>query len=168
MSEWRISEDEGGALAARWWQWALSAPERRSPVADTTGEYAAWRQPDDVWFLAGTYGGRVVRRCEIPADRPAFFPVLNVQHTKLYSRTPLAMEVSSAKAYLNGAPLLLREFVAPPFRVGLRKHLAWGIWAGLAPLLPGQYVLEIKAASTGDFWVDTTYHLTVVGGGPAG
>ena len=55
--------EQGGELAARWWQWALSAPDDRSPVSDTTGEFAGWRQPDDVWFLAGTYGGRVVRRC---------------------------------------------------------------------------------------------------------
>ncbi|MEV4424357.1 hypothetical protein ACN9M0_11025 [Streptomyces sp. R-07] len=164
MSEWRISEDEGGTLAARWWQWARSAPESRSPVADTTGEHAAWRQPADVWFLAGTYGGRVVRRCEIPADRPLFFPVLNVHHPKLHSRTPLAMDVSSADAYLNGAPLPLGEFTTRPFRLGLQMYLSWGIWAGLAPLLPGQYVLEIKAATTGGFGVDTTYHLTVVDG----
>ncbi|MFI8516873.1 hypothetical protein ACIGEZ_03410 [Streptomyces sp. NPDC085481] len=137
-------------------------PDEVSPVADRAGEHAAWQQPDDVWFLAGTYGGQVVRHCEIPADRRIFFPVLNVQHTKHYSRKPLTLDVSEAKTYLNGVPLPTHEFTAPPFRVGLRMHLAWGIWSGIAPLLPGQYVLEIKVTTTTGFWVDTTYHLTVV------
>ncbi|MFE0642773.1 hypothetical protein ACFW2Y_14340 [Streptomyces sp. NPDC058877] len=164
MSTWQISEAEGGGLAARWWQWALSAPDDASPVADLTGEHAGWRQAEDVWFLAGTYGGQVVRRCEIPSDRPVFFPIVNVQHTKLHSRTPLTLGVARADAHLNGVPLPLREFTAPPFRVGLRMHLAWGIWTGLGPLTPGQYVLEIKARTTSGFWVDTTYHLTAVTG----
>ncbi|MGW1885004.1 hypothetical protein [Streptomyces sp. NPDC001970] len=161
---WEIGDQEGGVLAARWWQWALSAPDDMSPVADETGEHAAWQQPEDLWFLSGTYGGRVVRRCEVPSDRPLFFPVLNIQHTKHYSRKPLTLSVEEAKAFLNGVPLSLREFTAPLFRVGLRMHLAWGIWAGIAPLAPGQYVLEIKGSTTGGFWVDTTYHLTVVRG----
>ncbi|MEU7030716.1 hypothetical protein AB0A60_29020 [Streptomyces sp. NPDC046275] len=164
MSEWQISDDEGGALAARWWQWALSAPDDVSPVADPTGAHAAWNQPDDLWFLAGTYGGRVIRRCEIPAGRPVFFPVLNIHHTKFFSRRPLTLDVTKAEAFLNGSPLPLREFVAPPFRLGLRMHLAWGLWSALAPLLPGQYVLEIKGVTADGFWVDTTYHLTVVPG----
>ncbi|MEU8518256.1 hypothetical protein [Streptomyces sp. NBC_01216] len=159
---WQITDREGGVLAARWWQWALSAPEDRSPVADRTGEHAAWRQPDDLWFLAGTYGGHVVRHCEVPADRPLFLPVLNIQHTKHYSRTPLRLTAVEASAHLNGIPLPVREFTSPFFPVGLRTHIAWGLWAGLDPLLPGGYVLEIKGRATNGFWVDTVYHLTVV------
>ncbi|MEU2549730.1 hypothetical protein ABZ618_30615 [Streptomyces roseolus] len=164
MSAWQISDEEGGVLAARWWQWALSAPDEASPVADRTGAHAAWRQPDDLWFLAGTYGGRVVRRCDIPAGRPVFFPVLNVHHSKRYSRKPLSLDVTRAEAHLNGAPLPLREFIAPPFRVGLRRHLAWGLWSTLAPLVPGHYVLEIKGTTAEGFQVDTTYHLTATAG----
>ncbi|MFJ6014102.1 hypothetical protein [Streptomyces sp. NPDC092952] len=155
---WRPTAEEGGELAGRWWRWALSAPDDRSPVADTTGEHAAWKQPDDLWFLAGTYGGRVVRRCAIPSDRPAFFPVLNRQHALLYSRVPLSLSVVEATASLNGVPLPLHEFSAP-FRAGLLKRHAWGVWGGFAPLTPGEYVLEIKARATSGFWVDTTYHL---------
>ncbi|MFG3345230.1 hypothetical protein ACGF1Z_09200 [Streptomyces sp. NPDC048018] len=161
---WQISESEGGVLAARWWQWALSAPEDLSPVADRTGEHAGWQQPDDLWFLAGTYGGHVVRRCEIPSGRPLFFPVLNRQHTKHHSRTPLTLDVVEAQAFLNGVPLPVREYTSPFFRVDLRMHVAWGVWAGIAPLTPGQYVLEIKGRATSGFWVDTTYHLTVTPG----
>ncbi|WP_406378561.1 hypothetical protein [Streptomyces sp. NBC_01618] len=92
----KLSADEGGGLAARWWQWALSAPDACSPVLDETGELAGWQQPDDVWFLAGTYGGRVVRRCSIPAGRPVFFPVFNTQRPALFSSRPAVMHVAKA------------------------------------------------------------------------
>ncbi|MFF2101182.1 hypothetical protein [Streptomyces sp. NPDC058202] len=157
-STWMLSDKEGGVLAGRWWKWALSAPDDRSPVKDLTGEHASWNQPDDFWFLAGTYGGQVVRRCEIPSGRPIFFPVLNMQHTRAHSKTPRSLTVAEATVSLNGIPLTVQEFSAP-FRTGLTRRFAWGIWSGMASLPPGQYVLEIKARSTTGFWVDTTYHL---------
>ena len=157
-STWVLSDKEGGKLAGRWWKWALSAPDDLSPVRDLTGEHASWSQPNDLWFLAGTYGGRVVRRCPIPSDRSAFFPVLNMQHPRSYSRVPLSMQVVEATASLNGVPLPLREFSAS-FRTGLTQRYAWGVWGGFPPLIPGEYVLEIRARATNGFWVDTTYHL---------
>jgi hypothetical protein len=54
-------------LAARWVRWVAGVGPLRNPVADGTGEHAAIDQPDDVWFLAGTFGGEVERRCSIPA-----------------------------------------------------------------------------------------------------
>ena len=155
---WQLSDEEGGELSGRWWTWALSAPDDHDPVKDTTGEHAAWNQPDDLWFLAGTYGGHVVRRCAVPSDRPLFFPVLNRQHPRSYSRVPLSLNVAEATASLNGVPLPLREFSAS-FVTGSTQRYTWGVWGGVAPLLPGQYVLEIKARATSGFWVDTTYHL---------
>ncbi|MER5274733.1 hypothetical protein ABT025_03120 [Streptomyces sp. NPDC002809] len=157
---WKLSEDEGGVLAGRWWKWALSAPDDISPVRDETGEHAAWRQPSDLWFLAGTYGGRVVRRCAIPSGKPLFFPVLNMQHDRSHSKVPKSLDVVEASAFLNGLPLPLQEFSAP-FRTGLIRRFAWGVWGGIGPLAPGQYVLEIKGRSTNGFWVDTSYHLDV-------
>ncbi|MBT2402515.1 MULTISPECIES: hypothetical protein [unclassified Streptomyces] len=160
--DWRIDEAEGGRLAARWWQWALSAPEDRSPVSDTTGRYADWRQPEDLWFLAGTYGGRVVRRCGIPAGRPVFFPVLNTERKAVpFVTRPWRLDVERAEADLNGSPLSLSEFSSKPFPVMGIPRIAWGLWCGLSPLPAGQFVLEIKAAAKDGFWVDTTYHLSV-------
>ncbi|MFI8103976.1 hypothetical protein [Streptomyces sp. NPDC086023] len=159
-STWALSAKEGGGLAGRWWKWALSAPDDVSPVRDETGEFADWKQPRDLWFLAGTYGGKVVRRCAVPSDRPLFFPVLNMQHTREYSKVPQSMGVAEASATLNGIPLALQEFAAP-FRTGLTRRFAWGIWCGITPLTPGEYVLEIRAEATNGFWVDTTYHLEV-------
>lgn len=162
-STWELSGKEGGELAGRWWKWALSAPDDLSPVRDLTGEHAAWSQPSDLWFLAGTYGGRVVRRCAVPSDRPLFFPVLNMQHTRSYSKDPQSLTVAEATAFLNGLPLTLQEF-SGPFRTGLTRRFAWGIWGGIRPLAPGQYVLEIRGKSTSGFWVDTSYHLEAKAG----
>lgn len=148
-------------LAARWWKWAFSAPSGRNPVEDTTGEHAHWRQSADVWFLAGTYGGRVVRRCTVPTDRPLFFPVFNTQRLALgFSTQPRRVPAAQAEAHLNGIPLPLHEAASKRFWA-FGPRVAWGLWSSLDPLTPGEYVLSIKARA-GDFWVDTTYHLKAV------
>ncbi|WP_329443162.1 hypothetical protein OG906_14855 [Streptomyces sp. NBC_01426] len=159
---WRIGEAEGARLAARWWKWALSAPEDRSPVGDTTGRNAGWRQPEDLWFLAGTHGGRVVRRCTVPSGRRLFFPVLNTQRAAVpFVTRPWIPSVARARAALNSVPLRLEEFSSKPFQSLGIPRVAWGLWCGLGPLPAGQYVLEIAASATNGFWVDITYHLTV-------
>ncbi|MFE0577739.1 hypothetical protein [Streptomyces sp. NPDC058874] len=157
-----MSEHDSEKLAARWWKWAMSAPSGRSPVEDTTGEHAHWRQPADVWFLAGTYGGRVVRRCTVPVDRPLFLPVFNTRRLALgFSADPWRMPASRAEADLNGIPLPLHEAASKRFFASGLPWVAWGLWSAIDPLAPGEYVLSIKAQS-GDFWVDTTYHLEAV------
>lgn len=160
--DWHLDEAEGGRLTARWWKWAMSAPEDRSPVRDTTGRYADWRQPDDLWFLAGTYGGRVVRRCSVPTGRPLFFPVLNTASPAVpYVTKPYRLDVAKAQVALNGIPLTPTEFSSKPFLAGGFPRVSWGLWCGLTPLPPGHFVLEIEAHATNGFCVDTTYHLTV-------
>ncbi len=66
-----------GELSARWWQWLLSLPKAVNPNLDTTGADCGQGQVDDVWFLAGTFGGTVTRSCTIPAGKPIFFPLIN-------------------------------------------------------------------------------------------
>jgi hypothetical protein len=66
-----------GRWAAEWWQWALGIPADVNPLTDTTGEHCAQRQVDEVWFLAGSIVGPVVRDCEIPGRKSLFFPLIN-------------------------------------------------------------------------------------------
>jgi hypothetical protein len=66
-----------GELSARWWQWLLSIPAAVNPNLDQSGANCALGQYDDVWFLAGAFGGTVVRTCTVPAGKPIFFPLIN-------------------------------------------------------------------------------------------
>ncbi|MET8228971.1 hypothetical protein [Streptomyces sp. NPDC005301] len=75
--------------------------------------------------------------------------MLNKEHSRSYSKTPVSLPVAEALARLNG------EFTGQ-FRTGFTRRYAWGLWGALAPLLPGHYVLEIKADTGDGFWVDTT------------
>jgi len=65
---------------ARWWHWLLSIPKYVNPVVDETGEFSSQFQNDpNVWYLAGTFGGSVVRRCNVPKGKAIIFPVINYE-----------------------------------------------------------------------------------------
>jgi hypothetical protein len=65
--------------AAEWWKWALETPTSVNPNLDTTGEHCHVNQPEDVWFLAGSFGtDPVTRECTVPPGRPLLFPLINV------------------------------------------------------------------------------------------
>jgi hypothetical protein len=67
-------------LSAQWWQWALSVPAAVNPITDPTGVNCAQGQgilSNNVWFLAGTFGGSATRSCTIPLGKSLFFPLLN-------------------------------------------------------------------------------------------
>lgn len=66
-----------GGWAVSWWQWALSVPADRNPLADTTGEFAGESQQGPVWFVGGTFGDTVERSFTVPAGKALFFPVFN-------------------------------------------------------------------------------------------
>jgi len=66
-----------GEWSARWWQWLLSIPAAVNPNLDATGDNCTQGQKDDVWFLAGTFGGTATRACTIPAGKPIFLPLIN-------------------------------------------------------------------------------------------
>jgi hypothetical protein len=65
-------------LTAQWWQWILEQPVTGNPNFDETGEDAANGQPrEDIFFLAGTFGGTATREITVPAGTALFFPLLN-------------------------------------------------------------------------------------------
>lgn len=77
-----------GRWAAEWWQWALGIPTAVSPLTDTTGENCGQRQVDEVWFLAGSIVGSVVRACEVPAGKALFFPLINTIYVAFLNDDP--------------------------------------------------------------------------------
>jgi hypothetical protein len=64
----------------KWWKWALSIPEPRNPLLDTTGKNSSLGQSGSVWFLGGTWNGAtgVERTTTVPAGKSLFFPIFNV------------------------------------------------------------------------------------------
>lgn len=79
-----------GEWSARWWQWLLSIPAAVNPNLDNTGDNCAQGQTDDVWFLAGTFGGGpVTRTCRIPVGKPIFLPLINTIAFKPFGRETL-------------------------------------------------------------------------------
>jgi hypothetical protein len=64
--------------SAIWWQWCSTEPLASNPVADKTGRFCNKNQNDpNVWFLAGTFGGKAERTCTIPAGKAILFSIIN-------------------------------------------------------------------------------------------
>ena len=89
-----------------WWKWCSSQPYVTNPAADRDGKFCCNNQTNPhVWFLAGTFGGSVVRRCVIPLGRSIFFPIITnrisyAEHSYLKTRKELQ---TYAKADLDQA-----------------------------------------------------------------
>jgi len=58
-----------------WWQFVHAIPKSVNPTLG--GDCTIGQSGDDVWFLAGNFGGAEVRSCQVPAHTALFFPVLN-------------------------------------------------------------------------------------------
>jgi Cache domain len=156
-----------GEWTAKWWQWGYSIPKDINPAYDDTGKNCAQKQNGPVWFLAGTYGHAVNRKCNIPVGKAILFPILNsecsfAEFQKLRTLSELRTcaktiqdQVSSLKASVDGRPTpSLQEYriQSPPFNftlpgnniLGLPANVATqaiadGNWVFLKPLSPGSH-----------------------------
>jgi len=51
-----------------------------NPASDSTGQFCSESQNySHVWFLAGTLGDSVIRRCIIPYGKAILFPIINYE-----------------------------------------------------------------------------------------
>ena len=90
-----------------WWQWAFSMPQDISPIKDYTGQHCGVGQQGDVWFLAGGFGTSTInRRCEVPAGKHLFFPVINMVYFPRHEGSQYTCEQAKASAALNNDKLL--------------------------------------------------------------
>jgi hypothetical protein len=64
--------------SVRWWKWVDSIPAEDNPILDQDGSNCDEDQSGPVWFLAGTTGGAVKRKCTMPAGKAIFFPIINI------------------------------------------------------------------------------------------
>lgn len=67
-----------GQWSQDWWTWVWKLPYAQNPVFDTNGSSAHLGQSGDVWFLAGTAGGKTERSVIIPNGKSLFVPLINV------------------------------------------------------------------------------------------
>ncbi|MFD4638678.1 hypothetical protein ACFWN2_15280 [Lentzea sp. NPDC058436] len=163
----RLSDQD---LQAQWWTWAASSPENRNPVLDDTGQWCAENQPEGVWFFAGTFGGAVDRRCEVPAGRPLAGPALTLASTS--DACARFLEDAKGSVTLDGrlvevrriAPIAISYQAARGNVVGQREGRVTGqgcgLWAWIPPLQPGEHELLVKGDS-GTFSNSARYLLTV-------
>lgn len=160
------TQGEWGAL---WWQWALSVPADRNPVADPTGEFSAVGQSGPVWFLAGSFGDSVERTCTIPAGKAIFMPVFNTVFgagvgdctppdcdvDQLRANAAAAMETATLlEAFIDGLPVrnLRRHRAASPepFSVTLPEGAVFGLPSGtFYPHVTDGYWLMLPPLSLG-------------------
>lgn len=179
-----IREDELAVLQNEWWDWVMSTPVDRHPVTDTTGQFCAEAQPDDIWFLAGTFGESadvVSRTCAIPAERPIFLPAVNILSAGVVFPSGPGAPVQgcldvkgqmSGTVTLDGEPLVLEREDGSQVNVKgvmgnpLTNDLSTisgagcGLWARIEPLSPGAHTLSIRGEAPG-FATAVDYSLTV-------
>jgi len=166
-------------LAARWVQWVAASGPVKNPIDDATGEHAAENQPDDVWFLAGTYGKRHERRCFVPAGRDLFLPAVNMWFYPADGPPPaldlaFLREHASGSLSIDGVAQETQEIVTPvPFTVaGARLNgvtnskkptptTVWGLWKHVPALPAGEHTLWAVGTLGNGFTVDVTYRLLV-------
>lgn len=145
-----------------------------NPIDDRTGAAAAQEQPADVWFLAGTYGGRAARACTMPSDRPLFVPVFNMWHTYPDGPPPV-VERAFGHLDVDGSAHPTDVIFTPvPFVVagvkgnavtGKAKHIpmtVWGLWKRLEPLPIGSHRVAFTGGDGYGFEVAVEYRLDVV------
>ena len=162
-----------GEWTAKWWQWAFSTPKETNAVLDENGKNCAQGQSGPVWFLAGTFGGSVVRECTIPAEKSILFPILNSECS--YAEFPALNteselrdcaktfqdQVTQVETTIDGMPLQgLDKYrvQSPLFNLTLPENNALGIqmpftqsvsdgnWVFLKPLTPGKHEIHFSGA----------------------
>jgi hypothetical protein len=127
-------------------------------------------QPQDVWFLAGTFGTQAKRTCSVPEGVPLAFPLVNL----IGGPADCTDFMSEAKgsAVLDGEPVNSEDIRGETITVrgvadnpvtgtdGRFRTTGCGLWVQLSPLQPGKHTLTIRGQSE-DFALGVDYSLTV-------
>lgn len=162
-------------LTALWWQWVLAQPAinvgdtNTNPVLDTTGDFATVGQENGIgpgdryFFLAGTFGGDVVRTVTVPHGKSLFFPVINTDvdnATEPPTNYTVPQLVALAKANidvttstyatLDGAPLEIFRTASPTFAYTMPDEYSLYDYFGL---FGPQFEGTIQPAVSDGYWV---------------
>lgn len=179
--------------AARWWQWATSVPlDGTHPLEGSGNDCMTGQASRGPIYLGGVFNsaGTEERDCTIPAGRPIFAPVVNVECSTVepdpfhgsngaeLRACAQGWTLTGQHAELDGESLMVYDVTSPvfPFMVGetwtgffgadagtMARSVSSGghIWVG--GLQPGSYHLTLQGTLADFDWTITvTYHLTVV------
>lgn len=180
-----------GQWTVKWWQWLAAIPAPANPAADQTGQNSGVNQVDrNVWFLAGTLGGKTVeRKCSIPEGRAILFPVINYEmnslekpHLKTESELVSHVkqdedDIINLDAIVDGQKIAIYRVSSDPafFAItvpednavqipqgGTTQATADGYWVFLKPLpLGGHNIYFSGSCSAGTRNVKASYYITV-------
>ncbi|HKI08036.1 MAG TPA: hypothetical protein VKA09_06545 [Nitrososphaeraceae archaeon] len=173
----------------RWLKWCLEQPIEDNPAKDMTGKNCCQNQSGPVWFLAGTFGGPVMRRCTIPTEKAIMFPILEKEcsfaedkdittEADLISRTKdLTSRISHLEASVDGVTLQnlsgyrvqtpVFDLVFPKNNIysvheGPTQATSNGFWILLEPLSAGEHMIYFKGVHRQpDFHTQVTYELFI-------
>ncbi|MFL6486983.1 MAG: hypothetical protein ACJ71D_09785 [Nitrososphaera sp.] len=173
----------------RWVKWCLEQPVETNPAKDTTGKNCSQNQSGPVWFLAGTFGGSIARKCTLPVGKAILLPILEKEtsfaeendlttESDLIARTlEQTSRVSQLEASIDGVTLQnLRKYqvLTPVFDLiyprnnvyqvqeGRTRAVSNGFWVFLEPLSAGEHRIYFKGAhSQPDFHSEATYEILI-------
>jgi hypothetical protein len=174
----------------RWWRWLLSIPKNRNPALDASGEFCGiFQNNPNVWFLAGTFGGLVERKCTIPVGKAVFMPLINYQCSFVDSisvTTEIELEAKCREEiddirnlnfrfnHLTLGDAFAYRVHSPVFVICLIKnnvlgadpgitHMASdGFWIFLKPLQAGKYeISSLASCRSGKIKIGASYEILI-------
>ncbi|MDL1980171.1 MAG: hypothetical protein LWX02_01590 [Deltaproteobacteria bacterium] len=168
-----------GDWSAAWWQYILSIPDSDNPLYDDgsdTNVCSVGQSSGPVFFLAGSWVGKVTRRCTV-SSVPLFFPIINAEcsdiedppfhgsnaHERRICAAELmdGVDVGSLEVTVDGRKVHDLEYVrvqSPDFQLTLPKDnilglkvtsgnaVSDGYYVMLRPLTAGDHVIHFKGA----------------------
>lgn len=181
-----------GEWSAEWWKWVFAIPASSNPLMDDGSGKFFEGQSGDVWFLAGSWNGNTKLKCEVPAGKAIFIPIINGECSRIEGNGETEEElracasnqmdyVTVTEAKVDGRKLKnldnyrvesdLFIFKLPKDNVlGLNpessKSVADGYWIMLEPLSKGEHKIYVYGKAVfndgSSFETEMMYYITVV------
>jgi hypothetical protein len=167
-----------------WWRWLHSIPANRNPASDSTGKFCGESQHNSrAWFLAGTLGDSVIRKCSIPHGRAILFPIITcifsfVLDPHLKTEEQLKKSVRKDINTVEHLRLTIDEInitklnrfrvISDPFDDIIdgveTRSVSDGYWIFLRPPEIGDHTIYFSAKNV-DFFNEVKYYVSI-GSGP--
>jgi hypothetical protein len=174
----------------KWWRWLLSISKEKNPALDMSGMRVPEKQEDpNVWFLAGTFGGSIARKCKIPSGKAILLPIINYEcsfadepsiTTEIELETKCKREIDDIKNLsfaidqLSLTDLSPYRIRSPLFDVDLAennileinqintKMISDGFWIFVKPLTIGRHqLISSGSCQSGKIMIGVTYDLFI-------